>query len=239
VLSFVRNAPPPGQTKTPPGKSWQIVWQGVSSAIILPDVWKIAIVAACLSGPMLSLGGLWGTPYLMESYGLERPNAAFLMSFILLGWAVGAPISGMVSDRLGRRKIVLVCASLGVVFGVAMLIFFPQLPLWFLVCVITLIGFSGGGMAATYALVQEIMPSHLGAASTGIVNSMTVASGALLQPLVGMLLDMMWDGNISAGVRLYDAGDYRLAFLCILGSAVIGLIAALSLSEVPVAQRKK
>ena len=239
VFSFVRNAPPPGQTKTPPGKSWQIVWQGVSSAIILPDVWKIAIVAACLSGPMLALGGLWGTPYLMESYGLERPNAAFLMSFILLGWAVGAPISGMVSDRLGRRKIVLVCASFGVVFGVAMLIFFPQLPLWVLVCVITLIGFSGGGMAATYALVQEIMPSHLGAASTGIVNSMTVASGALLQPLVGMLLDMMWDGNISAGVRLYDAGDYRLAFLCILGSAVIGLIAALSLSEVPVAQLKK
>ena len=239
VFSFVRNAPPPGQTKTPPGKSWQIVWQGVSSAIILPDVWKIAIVAACLSGPMLALGGLWGTPYLMESYGLERPNAAFLMSFILLGWAVGAPVSGMVSDRLGRRKIVLVYASLGVVFGVAMLIFFPQLPLWLLVCVITLIGFSGGGMAATYALVQEIMPSHLGAASTGIVNSMTVASGALLQPLVGMLLDMMWDGNISAGVRLYDAGDYRLAFLCILGSAVIGLIAALSLSEVPVAQRKK
>ena len=237
VFFFVRNAPV--QIKTPPGKSWQIVWQGVSSAIILPDVWKIAVVAACLSGPMLALGGLWGTPYLMESYGLERPNAAFLMSFILLGWAIGAPVSGMVSDRLGKRKIVLVCASFGVVCGVSVLIFLPQLPLWLLVCVIALIGFSGGGMAATYALVQEIMPSHLGGASTGIVNSMTVASGAILQPLVGILLDMMWNGNVSAGVRLYDAADYRLAFLSILGSAVIGLIAALSLNEVPLAQRKK
>ena len=58
------------------------------------------------------------------------------------------------------------------------------------------------------------------------------------QPLVGILLDMMWNGNVSAGVRLYDAADYRLSFLSILGSAVIGLIAALSLNEVPLAQRK-
>jgi len=40
------------------------------------------------------------------------------------------------------------------------------------------------------------------------------------------------------GVRLYDAADYRLAFLSILGSAVIGLIAALSLNEVPLAHAR-
>ena len=115
----------------------------------------------------------------------------------------------------------------------------PQLPIWLLVCVIALIGLSGGGMAATYALAREIMPSHLGGAATGIVNSMTVASGAILQPLVGFLLDMIWDGNIKAGVRIYNAEDYRLAFLSILGSAVIGLIAAISLSEVPLEERTR
>ena len=92
-------------------------------------------------------------------------------------------------------------------------------------------------MAATYALAREIMPAHLGGTATGIVNSMTVASGAILQPLVGFLLDMIWDGDIKAGVRIYDVEDYRLAFLSILGSAVIGFIAAISLSEVPLEER--
>ena len=239
VLICVRNSPDIIEAKESKDESWQIVWRGVGSAIILPDVWKIAIVAATLSGPMLALGGLWGTPYLMEAYGLARPDAAFIMSFILLGWAVGAPISGMISDRLGKRKVVLVLASIGVIFGLMALIFAPQLPIWVLVCVIALIGLSGGGMAATYALAREIMPAHLGGAASGIVNSMTVASGAILQPLVGFLLDMMWDGNIRVGVRIYDPEDYRMAFLSILGSAVIGFIASISLSEVPLEQRQR
>ncbi len=238
VLVFVRNSPHISKSKETKAESWKIVWRDVGSAIILPDVWKIAIVAATLSGPMLALGGLWGTPFVMESYGLARPDAAFMMSFILLGWAVGAPASGLISDRLGKRKVVLVLASTGVIFGLMVLIVMPQLPIWILACVIGLIGLSGGGMSATYALAREIMPAHLGGTATGIVNSMTVASGAILQPLVGFLLDIIWDGKLKAGVRIYDAEDYRLAFLSILGSAVIGFIAAIRISEVPLDERQ-
>ena len=50
------------------------------------DVWKIAFVAAAMSGPMLALGALWGTPYAVQAYGLSRPDAAFQMSYLLMGW---------------------------------------------------------------------------------------------------------------------------------------------------------
>ena len=49
-----------------------------------------SFVALTLSGPMLTLGGLWGTPYLIVAYDLSQPYAAFLMSLLLFGWAVGA-----------------------------------------------------------------------------------------------------------------------------------------------------
>ena len=58
------------------------------------EVWKIAVIAATMSGPMLALGGLWGTPYLIAAYDLSRPQAAFFVSLLLLGWAIGAPGGG-------------------------------------------------------------------------------------------------------------------------------------------------
>ena len=46
----------------------------------------------------------------------------------------------------------------------------------------------------------------------GIVNSMTVASGAILQPLIGFGLDQLWSGALKEGVPFYMASEYRLAF---------------------------
>ncbi len=63
------------------------------------------------------------------------------------------------------------------------------------------------------------------------LNSMTVASGAILQPLVGLALDLSWDGTIMDGARHYAAADYRMAFLLVLATLVIGLLTAFSLRE--------
>ena len=41
---------------------------------------------------------------------------------------------------------------------------------------------------------------------------MVTGTGALFQPLVGLLLDLAWKGQTSPlGARLYEADDYRLA----------------------------
>ena len=193
----------------------------------------MAIVAATMAGPMLALGGLWGTPYLMVAYDLTRPQAALFMSFLLLGWALSAPTSGWLSDRIGRRKPILIWGSGIMCLMVAIVIMVPQLP--FVVTIICLVvaGLSGGVMPASFALVRDVMPPTLVGATTGIVNSMTVASGAILQPLVGLALDLRWDGTIIDGARHYTAADYRVAFLLVLASVVVGLLIAFSLRETP------
>ncbi len=200
-------------------------------AFVSVEVWKIALVAATLSGPMLALGGLWGTPYLMQAYDLPRPQAAFLVSLLLLGWAIGAPSGGWLSDRLGKRKIILVCGAALVSLFLAILIFVPSLPLSLAVLMLVLIGMAGSLMTGCFDLVREVIPKQISGAATGIINSMTVASGAVLQPLVGWVLDLQWDGHLRDLAPVYDAQDYRLAFILILGSSILGLIAALSLKE--------
>lgn len=191
------------------------------------EVWKISFVALTLSGPMLTLGGLWGTPYLIVAYDLDRPHAAFLMSLLLFGWAVGAPAAGILSDRMGRRRPILVAGCFIVCLMLFLLIFTPHLPLPAAVTIMIMLGLSGGSMATCFALVSDVLPDKITGAATGIVNALTVASGAVLQPVVGLLLDLQSVDRTTS----YTDDAFRLAFCAILAAAVAGLVVAFRLRE--------
>ena len=237
VFLFVRNQPASLELATARPLANREKWRELGSALKAvmrnADVWKVSLVAATMSGPMLVIGGLWGTPFLMVKFDLSRPEAAFFMSLLLLGWAVGAPVSGWLSDYIGRRKpilvtgLVLICIMLAIVTGL------ENLPLGVVVACFVMVGMSGGGMTASFGLVKDVMPASLAGAATGVVNSMTVASGAILQPFVGLALDLQWDGRLVDGARHYAEGDFRTAFTLVLAAAVIGLVTAVTLREAP------
>ncbi len=93
------------------------------------------------------------------------------------------------------------------------------------------IGLAGGHMVISYALAREVSPPGLHGSVMGLVNAMTVASGAVLQPVVGALLDAVWDGRMEGGVRVYQASDYRLALSSLVAWTAMGLVASVFLRE--------
>ena len=232
VLLVVRNAPgdDPSVDKVPV-QSWTSIWTNLKKALSLWNTWKIALIAAAMSGPMLALAGLWGVPYVVQTYGLSRSEAAFFVSLLLVGWAVGAPISGWISDKLQKRKAMLITGCTILSIALALIVFVPHLPLGMLIALFVITGISGSGMVATFALVRQTSSAEIGGSATGIVNALTVASGALLQPVVGFLLDLRWDGKMEAGSRIYQTSDYQFAFVVIFVSALLGLVLALTIKE--------
>jgi Ca2+/H+ antiporter len=58
-----------------------------------------------------------------------------------------------------------------------------------------------------------------------------VASGALLQPLIGALLDWQWDGQMQDGVRIYSAAAYQIALLCVPLGALAGFVLTFFVKE--------
>ena len=230
VYVFVRNEPENRNIEKKHKDTWKNMWSGLARAARTREVWKIALVAATMSAPMLTVGGLWGTPYLMSAYGLERPEAAFYMSLMLFGWAFGAPFTGWLSDYIGHRKALLVFGSGILSLTLGIIVFVPNVPLWLTVGLFVLAGASGSAMATTFALVREVSPTDISGSVVGIVNSMTVASGAILQPLVGVFLDARWDGTLIEGARIYSESDYRWSFAIVFASAVVGFITCLNLN---------
>lgn len=239
VIAFVRNAPEDTDTKNiekPPKETWSTMWKGLGQATKTREVWKVALVASTMSGPMLTLGGLWGTPYLISAYGLEKTEAAFLVSFLLLGWAFGAPFAGWLSDRIRERKKIILLGSFLVTCSTGAIALLPLPPLWVTVGLMIISGMAGAAMTITFALVREVTPSNISSSVTGIVNSLTVASGAILQPAVGYVLDLLWDGKTSDGARVYAVADYQTGFILIFVVCLIGFATCSRLQESPFAK---
>ena len=130
-----------------------------------------------------------------------------------------------------RKHYPIVAAAAVLVLLVTVLTAVPQLPLWALVLVIFGMGVSGGHMVISFALAREVSHPGLHGSVMGLVNAMTVASGAVLQPVIGALLDMLWDGRMAGGVRIYQASDYRLALASLVAWTAMGLVASLFLRE--------
>jgi MFS family permease len=191
----------------------------------------IAIVGLGTSAPLLALASLWGVPFLETAYGFTRAQAAAFTSIIFIGWGVGAPLIGWLSDRIGLRRAPLLAGLILQTLALATLIYVPGLPGAVLAGLCFLVGFFGSAQIICFALVKENNPAHLSGTAIGMVNAMVTGAGALFQPLVGLLLDVAWTGEVAHGARVYDIAAYRIAFGSLMACCLVGLACLLAVRE--------
>ena len=83
-----------------------------------------------------------------------------------------------------------------------------------------------GGANVSYAAAREQIPLRLSGTATAFVNTAAVGSGAVLQPIVGLLLDANWDGAMANGAPVYSLAAFGTAFLTIPLSMALALLTA-------------
>src|SRR5262249_35429508 len=76
------------------------------------ETWLNAVFGLAMTAPMLAFAALWAVPYLTTLHGIDRAAAAGVVSFMFAGWAVGAPLMGWLSDRIGARRPVMIFGAL-------------------------------------------------------------------------------------------------------------------------------
>ncbi|MCW3491199.1 MFS transporter [Dethiobacter alkaliphilus] len=193
--------------------------------------WPLFLVAFGLYGTLITFQGMWGVPYLMQVYGMGRTASANLMLLVGAGMAVGSPLIGFFSDRLARRKAPYIfLAALGTLCW-ALLVFWNQgrPPVAALYPICFLFGVAGGGMTLTFTLGKEVNPPEFAGTAVAVVNIGGFLGIALMQPLLGFLLDLQWDGVLREGVKIYPQQAYFWAFsfgLAFMALAVIGALLA-------------
>jgi hypothetical protein len=86
-------------------------------------------------------------------------------------------------------------------------------------------------MTNCFAAIREHNPGPAVGAAFSIVNTANVASGALLQPFIGYLLDLNWDGTEAAGARIYDVAAYDTALAILPASFALAILATFAVRE--------
>lgn len=208
-----------------PGGGGRGILAGLAATVRTPQNWLTALFGCAMTAPMLAFAALWGVPFMMQAYGLERPAAAASTSLVLAGWAIGAPVAGALSDRIGRRKLPMLSGGIAAYLAFAVLIYVPDLPLAAAQALLFVNGLVSGVMVIAFAAAREHNAPENAGAALGFVNMAVMAAGAIFQPLIGWVLDLSWSGGVAAGSRVYAVADYRLAFLTLIGIGVVGMAA--------------
>ena len=213
-------------------KNWlHSPWTGLVEVFKNPQSWWNALYAGLLYAPTAALAELWGIKFFREAYHLSNEIAATAIGLIFIGWAIGGPLIGWVSDRIKRRKIVLICSAFFSLLLASIILMVPNLPLMLLFSLLFLYGLANTGVATAYAVASEINSPAVSGTSVAFANMASVLIGAGFQPLIGWLLDKHWDGLLENGLPVYSVSDFHSALIVLLSSLVAALLVACVIKE--------
>ena len=209
-------------------RHWLLDLRGVLGSAA---VWPNFFVMLGVTGSLFAFAGLWGVPLMHDGFGLDRTAASLYTTLALGGFAVGCFLMGWLSDRLGRRKPVIVAACVLSVLAWLALILLPWGAGWSGLTLFSLLGLAAGGFVVGYGAAKEVVPPGVAGMAIALVNTGLFLGAAILQPAFGWAMDLGWDGTIADGIRRYSLADYRNGLWLSLDFALVGLLGALFVRE--------
>ena len=167
----------------------------------------------------------------VEQQAVAQPRQVVVVAGALLGLALGSPVAGWLSNRLRRRKAVLVGFNGFSLVIWLPLVYWPDPPDAALYLLFVLIGIANAGVLLNFVAARDHATIGRSGSASAVVNTFVVGYGALIMPFVGVLLDMNWDGTLVEGVRVFSAAAYKTAFVLLPVSAGVALLASIALRE--------
>ncbi len=204
---------------------------GLMEVLKNPQSWWNALFAGLLFAPTAALAELWGVKFFRQTYHLSNQIAAMGIGLIFIGWTLGGPLTGWISDKIKRRKIILILSACFSLLFASLVILLPNLPLSILFGLLFLYGLANTGVATAYAVASEINPQSIAGTSVAFANMASVIIGAGFQPLIGWLLEKKWDGTMVDSLAFYSNANFRSSLLILLVSLLLAVLVACGIKE--------
>jgi sugar phosphate permease len=166
------------------------------------QAWALFFCHFGIVGAYVGFIGSWAVPYGMDVYGITRSNASQLIMIGLIGALMGAPLTGLISSKLGTIKRPYAIVHFMVLLSWSFfLLFNGKPPLYMLMVLFLIIGFGYGSSALTFALVRQSFPIVESGLVSGFANTGGFLSAVLLPSIFGNVLDHVQatSGNIGNG----------------------------------------
>lgn len=205
--------------------------QGLWIVLKSKQTWLNGIFVGFLYAPTAAFAELWGPSYLHRVYNITPEVAASAVSLMFIGWGISSPLVGWLSDKIERRKPVLIGSAILSLVFMSTVLYIPTMPVALMFVLLFLYGMANVGVATSYAVASEICPKSLSGTSMSFANMASVIIGAFFQPIIGWLLDLGWDHKMVDGAPFYSVNDYHMAMLALPVCFIVSIIFAFWMKE--------
>ena len=183
------------------------------------------MIAGLLFIPTTIFDMVWGVRYLQEAHGLDYGSAVMRSATVPIGWIIGCPVLGWLSDRLGRRKPVIAAGGVVLLACLAWILYGPTGVFPPYVVGLTA-GLASGAAMVPYTVIKEANPPNVSGTATGVINFLNFTFSALLGPVFGWILV-----SVSGGASSMTLDHYQMTFTPLMYGVGIAIVLTFLLRE--------
>lgn len=194
------------------------------------QAWLNAFYAGFLFAPTAVIGEAIGPAYLQYGRGLTAHTAAFATGLIFIGWGIGGPLAGWLSDKMGRRKPLMIISAVCGIILTMLFVFYPGMNSTVAYLLFFAFGLTNAGVAIAYAVSTEIHDRNVVGTSIAFTNMASIFVGASMQPLVGRLVDLV-SGARGYNVEMLLLSDFQFGFRLLPLCSLVALVLAVTVKE--------
>jgi MFS family permease len=188
-----------------------------------PQSWLAGIVGGLLFLPTTIGALVWATSFLNAGQHMSMADAASDAAMVPIGWVIGCPLLGYISDHIGRRKPVLIIGALVMLAAGLTAIYVPVgiLPRY---SVALVLGIASGAAMIPFSMMKEVNPSQVKGTAAGVMNFLVFVTTGIMSPFISRLM-LPTQG---APMTLLE---FQHAFLPLVGGVVLAIVLSLFLRE--------
>ncbi len=175
---------------TPRTREGKINWGGLTEPYLVvlknPQSYVCAIISAMMFMPT-NVGNIaWGSQFLIDGLNADPSDVALRLAMVPLGWVIGCPILGYISDSIGRRKPVVLGSIIMMLITGGVIVYLPNsMPNYVMGL---LLGIFSGAAMIPYTMIKEVNPDEVKGTATGVINFIVFVTSAIVTNLFSMLI---------------------------------------------------